>query len=32
LRVERIDQAGDEKLHGRHESIVIRFRFQNSET
>src|SRR5689334_20820471 len=28
LRVERIDEASDEKLHSRHESIVIRFRFQ----
>ena len=29
FRVERIDQTGDEELHGRHESIVIRFLFQN---
>ena len=27
LRVKRIDQTGDEKLHSWHESIVIRFRF-----
>src|SRR5215208_5992809 len=32
LRVEGIDQARNEKLHRRHESIVIRFRFLNSET
>ena len=32
LRVERIDQASDEKLHRCHESIVIGFRFRNSET
>jgi hypothetical protein len=25
LRVERIDETGDEELHCRHKSIVIRF-------
>lgn len=25
LRVERVDEAGDEELHCRHKSIVIRF-------
>jgi len=31
FRVERIDQTGDEELHGRHESIVICFPICNSQ-
>ena len=31
LRVERIDEAGDEKLNGRHASIVILNPYQTSE-
>jgi hypothetical protein len=30
--VERIDQTRDEELDSRHESIVIRFRFQKSKS
>lgn len=32
FRVERVDQTRDEELHGRHESIVIRFRFRKSKS
>jgi len=32
LRVERIDETGDEKLHSRHKSIVIRFPFQKCKS